>query len=400
MVSEEMLLLGRKRFVIRDIFSMAQQRKAVVGDENVFDFSIGNPNVPVPHQVKEAIEDMINTMPDVDIHGYSNASGFEDVKQTVIDHINTVYHRKYETKDLFLTCGAAAALTIALRALINPGEEVMVIAPHYPEYPSFIQSARGKTVIVPHDPEAMQINFEAFEKLLTEKTKAVIVNSPNNPSGAVYTEETIKRLADLLKERSEEYGHPIYIVSDEPYREIVFDGWKVPYIPDYYTDTLICYSYSKSLSLPGHRIGYLLMPYDSTSIEDIRTAVPGAARILGFVQAPAFAQRIIQRCVDVLADMKLYENNRDLFYGTLSQYGFQCIKPQGAFYLFMKSPDENVEKFVENGRKYNLFYAPGEDFGCPDYVRISFCIAPETIQKSLPLFEKLANDYHLKGGTK
>ncbi|MDO4554294.1 MAG: pyridoxal phosphate-dependent aminotransferase [Lachnospiraceae bacterium] len=395
MLSEEMLTLGKKRFIIRDIFAYAQERMKEVGEDHVFDFSIGNPNAPVPKEVGEAIEEILHTMTDSQLHGYSNASGFEDVKQTLIDHINGTFDQTYTTNDIFLTCGAAAALTITMRALLNPADEVIILAPFYPEYPSFIQCGGGIPVIVPPNPDTMQIDFEALKKAICEKTKAIIVNSPNNPSGVVYSEETISKLASLLKEKSLQYGHTIYLISDEPYREILYDNITVPFIPDYYKETFICYSYSKSLSMPGHRIGYLLLPYKTEQIPSIRTAVSGAARILGFVQAPGPAQRIIQKCVNVRTNISLYRENRDLLYNNLTKMGFSCIKPQGAFYLLVKSPEKDTFQFVEHGKKYDLLYAPGEDFGCPEYVRLSFCIAQDKIIHSLPLFQQLADDYNL-----
>ncbi len=395
MVSNEMYELGNRRFVIRDIFAQAQKRMAEDGADNVFDFSIGNPNVPAPKEVGEALEKALETLSSTQLHGYSNASGFPEVKEAVVSHVNKTFAMDYTASDLFLTCGAAGALVIALQSLVNPGDEVIIFAPYYPEYQTFADNAQAKKVIIPMDEEHFQIPFDILEQSITSNTKAVLVNSPNNPSGAVYTAETIERLAQMLIEKSAEYGHPIYIISDEPYREIVFDQMDVPYIPKFYKNTLVCYSYSKSLSIPGHRIGYLLMPYLGDEIEALRLAVAGSARILGFVQAPAPAQRIIHHCLGITADMALYETNRDVFYNGMTDLGFQCVKPHGAFYMLVKSPLDDMQEFLEAGKKHNLFYAPGLDFGCPNYIRLSFCIATETIQRSLVQFAKLSADLGL-----
>ncbi len=395
MVSDRMYELGNRRFVIRDIFAQAQKQIALDGVENVFDFSIGNPNVPAPQEVADALKNAMTTFSSAELHGYSNASGFPEVKEAVVDYVNKTFGMAYTANDIFMTCGAAGALVIALQALVNPGEEVVILAPYYPEYQTFADNAQAKKVIIPMDEESFQIPFDLLEQAITPNTKAILVNSPNNPSGAVYTKETILRLADILTQKSEEYGHPIYIISDEPYREIVFDNMEVPYIPKFYKNTLVCYSYSKSLSIPGHRIGYLLMPYEGQEIDSIRPAVAGSARILGFVQAPAPAQRIIHHCLGVTADMALYEKNRDVFYNGMTALGFQCVKPHGAFYMLVKSPLDDIQAFLEAGKKHNLFYAPGLDFGCPNYVRLSFCIATETIERSLVQFAKLSKDLGL-----
>lgn len=391
-----MLELSEKKFVIREIFAMARKKASIIGEDNVFDFSIGNPNTPTPKSVHKAIELANNDLPKVTVHGYSNASGDESVKSTLIDNLNQRFNMKYSKADLFLTCGAAAAITISLKALINPGEEVIILAPYYPEYSSFVQCSGADSIVVMPNADDFQPSLANIEAAITPMTKALIINSPNNPSGVVYTREILEDIGDLLRRKSEEYGHIIYIISDEPYREVIYDNVEVPYIPKIYDHTIICYSYSKSLSIPGHRVGYILMPYNLRESDELHAAIPSAARILGYVQAPTLSQLIVKQCVGITANMDLYRRNRDLLYGHLMTLGFNCFMPQGAFYLLLKSPTEDVDAFILEGTHRNLFFANGSAFGCNGYVRLSFCMSNEKLEASLPYFTNLAEHYNLK----
>ena len=393
MVNNKMYELGTKKSTIRTIFEFGRKRAAEVGEENVYDFSLGNPNVPTPDFIKEAAVDILTNMEPAAIHGYTVAPGNPQVREKLAESINSRFGVNIAGKNLFLTAGAAASITICFKALSQPEDEYITFAPFFPEYRAFVESVGGKLVVVPAQPEDWQIDFEAFEKLVTNHTKAVIVNSPNNPSGAVYSEDTIKKLAEILRVKEQEYHHPIFIISDEPYREIAFEGYTVPYIPKYYDNTLVCYSYSKSFSLPGERIGYIMVPDSVADFGKVYGAIAGAARVLTHVNAPSLWQLVIGRCADKPSDISTYVKNGQLLYQGLIDAGFECVKPQGAFYLFPKCLEEDDYAFCERAKKYDLLLVPGTDFGCPGYFRAAYCIKTETIKKSLPLFKKLAAEY-------
>ena len=393
MVNNKMYELGTKKSTIRTIFEFGRKRAAEVGEENVYDFSLGNPNVPTPGFIKDAAIDILTNMEPAAIHGYTVAPGNPQVRKALADSINSRFGMNITEKNLFMTAGAAASITICFKALSQPEDEYITFAPFFPEYRAFVESVGGKLVVVPAQPEDWQIDFAAFEKLVTSHTKAVIVNSPNNPSGAVYSETTIKKLAEILQAKEKEYNHPIFIIADEPYREIAFEGYTVPYIPKYYANTLVCYSYSKSFSLPGERIGYIVVPDSVADFEKVYGAVAGAARVLTHVNAPSLWQLVVGRCADKPSDISTYVKNGQLLYQGLIDAGFDCVKPQGAFYLFPKCLEEDDYAFCKRAQKYDLLLVPGTDFGCPGYFRAAYCIKTETIEKSLPLFKKLAAEY-------
>ena len=393
MVNQSMAALGNNRSTIRELFEYGNQRAAVVGRENVFDFSLGNPNVPAPDAVRQAIWEEAAGDP-VALHGYTSAQGAADVRTALADDLNRRFGTAYTGDSLYLTVGAAAALSCAFKAVACPGDEIAVLAPYFPEYLMFIESGAGaKAVVVPPSVQDFQIDFDALGQRLNEHTKAVVINSPNNPSGAVYSEQTIRRLAELLREKEKQYGHPIYLISDEPYRELVYDGVQVPFVPNFYDDTIVCYSYSKSLSLPGERIGYVLVPPQAADSADLYAAVCGAGRALGYVCAPSLFQRVVARCTGLTGDLAVYKTNRDLLYDGLTAMGYRCVKPAGAFYLFPQTLEPDDRAFCERAKKYDLLVVPGTDFGAPGHMRISYCVATDTIRRALPLFEKLAAEY-------
>ena len=379
--------LGTARSVIREIFEYGNKRALEIGRENVFDFSLGNPSVPSPNCIEKSIKDIASNP---SVHGYTSAQGAPHVRKAVADSINRRYGVNASPDDIYMTCGAAASLTISLSALCNAGDEVIAFAPFFPEYKVFTENVGATLKIVEADLENFQINFESFEKTLSPATKAVIVNSPNNPSGAVLSEKTVVRLTEILRSRSAQYGNPIYLISDEPYRELVYDdSVKVPYFTEYYENTLVCYSYSKSISLPGERIGYIFVSNKAENQRDIYAAVCGAGRALGYVCAPALMQNVIAQNPDALSDINEYRQNRDLLYNALTEYGYECVRPDGAFYLFVKSPLENAVSFCEKAKQLDLLLVPSDSFGVKGYVRISYCVANDMIKRSLPIFEKL-----------
>ncbi len=396
MINEQMTALGKKRSVIREIFEYAKKRGGEIGAENVFDFSIGNPSVPAPAKVGETIQRLVQECAPVALHGYTSAQGDKGVRDTIAANVRRRFGAEMQGDDLYMTCGAAASLTISLRALCNEGDEVVMIAPFFPEYQVFVQGVGAKGVVVPSCPSTLLPDMVALEGAITPKTKGVIINSPNNPSGVVYGEETICAIAKILQKKQVEFGKTIYLICDEPYRELIFDAdTVVPYAPNYYNNTLVCYSYSKSLSLPGERIGYIAVSPKVKNHDDVYAAVCGAGRTLGYVCAPALFQRVAAACDGLTADLNVYKKNRDLLYGGLTEYGFSCVYPDGAFYLFVKSPEEDAYAFCERAKKYELLLVPGDDFGCKGFVRVAYCVATETIERALPLFKKLAADYGL-----
>ncbi len=394
MVSQKMYELGSRRSEIRELFEYGLKRKAEIGAENVFDFSLGNPSVPAPDCVKEALSDLVlNTHP-VALHGYTSAQGAPDVRKSCADYVNTNFGTSYTADNFYMTVGAAASLTISLSAISEDKGEVIVLAPFFPEYTVFINQAGMTPVIVKCREEDFQIDFDALKSSINKNTKAVIVNSPNNPSGVVFSEDTIKKLASVLSEAEKTYGKDIYIIADEPYRELVYtDGVVVPFVPNYYNNTIVCYSFSKSLSLPGERIGYVLVPNTANEWQKVYFAVCGAGRSLGFVCAPSLFQKIVPKCIGKTADISIYKKNRDILCGALSKYGYTVAQPDGAFYLFVKALEESSRDFCEKAKKYELLIVPGDSFGYPGYVRISYCVSTEMIEKSLPSFEKLAKEY-------
>lgn len=393
MINQKMYELGTKKSTIRTIFEFGRKRAAEVGEENVYDFSLGNPNVPTPEFVKETAIDILTNMEPSAIHGYTVAPGSPEARESLAQSVNKRFGTHFAGKNFFLTAGAAAAITICFHALSEPEDEFIAFAPFFPEYQAFVESAGSRLVVVPAQPTDWQIDFAAFEQRVTKHTKAVIMNSPNNPSGAVYSEATIRKVAAILRAKEAEYQHPIFIISDEPYREIAFDGYTVPYVPKYYENTLVCYSYSKSFSLPGERIGYIVVPDDVADFGRVYGSIAGAARVLTHVNAPSLWQLVIGRCADMPSDISTYVRNGQLLYQGLIDAGFTCVKPQGAFYLFPKCLEEDDYAFCERARKYDLLLVPGTDFGCPGYFRAAYCIKTETIEKSLPLFKKLAAEY-------
>ena len=393
MVSEEMYVLGTKKSTIRTIFEFGQKRAAEVGAENVFDFSLGNPNVPAPDFIRDAAVDILMHGDPTEVHGYTIAPGKPAVREVLAADLKRRFGMEVTGKNLFMTAGAAASVTITFKALTEPGDEFVTFAPFFPEYRVFVEACGGKLVVVPAKTDDFQIDLTALERGLTPQTKAVIVNSPNNPSGAVYRETTIRRLADLLRAKEQEYGHPIFIVADEPYREIVYDGASVPCIPLFYDNTIVCYSYSKSFSLPGERIGYIVVPDTAADFARIYGAIAGAARVLTHVNAPSLWQLVVARCAGKAADLSTYAKNAALLYDGLTALGFSCVRPQGAFYLFPQALEPDDAAFCRRAQEYDLLLVPGRDFGCPGYFRAAYCVRTKMIEKSLPRFEELAKSY-------
>lgn len=396
MFSQSMYELGTKKSTIRTIFEYGRKRAAVVGEDNIYDYSLGNPNVPAPEYIKKAIIDILNEEEPCAVHGYTIAPGLPIVREKLAKSVNRRFNTHFTADNFFMTAGAAAAITITFKALSQPGDEFITFAPFFPEYKCFVESTGAKLVVVPAQPADFQINFAEFEKLISPHTKAVIINSPNNPSGAVYSEATVKKLAAVMRAKEKEYGHAIFLITDEPYREIAYDGIEVPYLTHYYKNTIVCYSYSKSFSLPGERIGYIIVPDEVSEAKKIYGAVAGAGRVLTHVNAPSLFQRVIARCCDMPSDMSTYEKNGKLLYEGLIDAGFKCLKPQGAFYLFPETLEADDYAFCKKAREYDLLLVPGTDFGCPGHFRASYCIKTETIKNSLPIFKKLAASYGIK----
>lgn len=393
MLNERMVALGTQRSVIRELFEFGKLRAAEIGAENVFDFSIGNPSVPAPECVNETAMKLIKEMDPVILHGYTSAQGDAGARQMIADSLNKRFSTSYNGNNLYITVGAAAALCCCFNGLSCPDDEFIVFAPYFPEYKVFIEGAGAKMRLIPADIEAFQIDFEAFEAAINEHTKGVLVNSPNNPCGAVYSEETVKKLAAILEEKSAKYGHPIYLIADEPYREIVFSGTKVPFLPKYYKNTLVCYSWSKSLSLPGERLGYVLVPNEVEDHELVYAAIAGAGRSLGYVNAPSLFQRVCAMCADTTSDVSVYETNKNLLVSALRDMGFHVVEPNGTFYMFPRTLIEDDIAFCEKAKDFNLLIVPGSGFGCPGHTRISYCVPTEVAKHSLDAFEKLAKFY-------
>ena len=395
MIAEKMIPFVQNNSAIRTMFEEGNRLKKQDGADKVYDFSLGNPSVPAPDCVREAIVDLANNEDPVILHGYMNNAGFEDVRETIAQSLNRRFGTDFSAKNLIMTVGAASGLNVILKTVLNPGEEVIVFAPYFLEYGAYVKNYDGKLVEISPDTETFQPDLEELERKITANTRAVIVNSPHNPTGVIYSEDTIKALAAILEKKQKEYGSVIYLISDEPYRELAYDGAEVPYLTKYYKNTVVGYSYSKSLSLPGERIGYLVIPDDLEDSETVIAAAGIANRILGSVNAPSLMQKVIARCVDAEVDVAAYDKNRLALYNGLTACGFQCIKPQGAFYLFVKSPVADEKEFCEAGKKYNILMVPGSSFACPGYVRLAYCVSYETIINSLPEFKKLAAEFSL-----
>lgn len=390
MFAQNLIDYGRKPNVIRDLSAYAGARKAEIGPENVFDFSIGSPNVPPPPEVHAAMLDLLQHADPVAIHSYTPAPGLMSLRQTIAASINRRFGDHVDASGISVTAGASGAIAMALKGLTQAGDEVIVFTPHYMEYLIYTEAYGAKPVIVKTLPDTFQIDLPAFEAALTEKTRVVILNSPNNPSGVIYTRETIRGLTDAMQAAEQKFGHPIFLLSDEPYRELAYDGVEVPYLMDFYDDTLVCYSYSKTLSIPGERMGYLAVCRRCAAYEDVVDVCSGAARALGHICTSNLYQRVIERCVDVVADVDYYKRNRDVLVKGLEDLGFTCVHPDGAFYLFMKSPWPDSMEFCEKAKEFELMLVPGHDFGVPEYLRVSYCVDHDTILRSLPAFAKLA----------
>lgn len=397
MISEKMKQLASNNSVIRAMFEEGQNMAREFGAENVYDFSLGNPSVPAPAAVKDAIREILDQEDSLMVHGYMSNVGYQDVRQAVAESLNRRFGTDFHENNIIMTVGAAGGLNVILKTLLNPGDEVLTFAPYFTEYGNYVANYDGKLVVVSPNTVDFQPNLKEFAEKITSKTKAVIVNNPNNPTGVVYSAETCREMSRILREKQHEFGTDIYLISDEPYRELAYDGVEVPYLTEYYANTVVCYSWSKSLSLPGERIGYLVIPNELSDYELVYAAAGIATRVSGFVNAPSLMQRAVARCLNAQTDIAAYNRNREALYQGLKSCGFDCIKPQGAFYLFVKTPTEDEKEFVERAKKYHILVVPGSSFACPGYVRIAYCVSYETIIHSLPYFQELAEEYGLQG---
>lgn len=395
MIADKMVGLVNNNSAIRMMFEEGKRLAAIHGAENVYDFSLGNPNVPAPASLNKAIKEILDEEESTFVHGYMSNAGYEDVRETVAQSLNRRFGTSFTQNNIIMTVGAAGGLNSALKAIVNPGDEIVTFAPYFLEYRAYVGNFDGVLVEVSPDTATFQPNIEEFEKKITPKTKAVIINNPNNPTGVVYSEETVKKLVAVMEAKQKEYGTEIYLISDEPYRELAYDGVDVPYLTKYYANTIVGYSFSKSLSLPGERIGYLVIPSEMPDYKNVFAAASIATRVLGFVNAPSLMQRAVARVIDEQTDIAYYNRNRELLYNSLTEYGFQCVKPEGAFYLFVKSPVADEKEFVNKAKEYNILMVPGSSFACPGYVRIAYCVAYETIERSLKSFKDLAKNYDL-----
>ena len=389
MINQTAYALGANRSCIRDLFEYGRARAAVVGEENIYDYSLGNPSIPSPAAVDQSIREVLADTPSLQVHGYTSAVGDMATRQAIAEDLNDRYDAGVRAEDLFITCGAAPGLTAVFRALAVPGAEILTVAPYFPEYKPFAENAGFTFKVIPPDVPDFQIQLDAVEAALTPNTAAIILNSPNNPSGTVYTRQTLTELAALLTRKSEEFGHPVYIVSDEPYRELVYGGVEVPFIPTIYPNTVVCYSYSKSLSLPGERIGYVYVPRQAADSVALYAAVAGAARAMGHVCAPSLWQKVIARCVHLRPDLKAYDRNRRALYDGLTALGYEVANPDGAFYLFVKAPGGDANAFSKKAKEKDLLLVPGDGFGCPGYFRLCYCVSHDMIRRSLPIFAEL-----------
>lgn len=392
--SEKMYELGSKRSAIRELFEYGKKQAAIIGAENVFDFSLGNPTVPSPDIVNETLKEIMDNNDSIAVHGYTSAQGDYETRDAIAKYLNNTYDTSFNADNFYMTMGAAASLSLCFKALTTSGDdEFITIAPFFPEYNVFVQSAGAKLTVVSPDTDDFQINFKELEEKINKHTKGVIINSPNNPSGAVYSKNTIIKLADLLKKKSEEYNTNIFIISDEPYREIVYDGIEVPYVTKYYDNTLVCYSYSKSLSLPGERIGFVIVPDEAYENKQLYAAICGAGRALGYVCAPSIFQKMLVKCVGQTGDINIYKKNRDILYDGLTKLGYECYRPDGAFYMFVKALEDDADAFCEKAKQENILIVSANGFGCPGYVRIAYCVDEDMIKRSFKAFERLKARY-------
>ena len=397
MISEKMKKLANNNSVIRAMFEEGQNMAREFGAENVYDFSLGNPSVPAPAAVKDAIREILDQEDSLMVHGYMSNVGYADVRKAVAEQLNRRFGTDFDENNIIMTVGAAGGLNVILKTLLNPGDEVLTFAPYFTEYGNYVANYDGTLVVVSPNTVDFQPNLREFAEKITPRTKAVIVNNPNNPTGVVYSAETCREMSRILREKQHEFGTDIYLISDEPYRELAYDGVEVPYLTEYYANTVVCYSWSKSLSLPGERIGYLVIPNEVSDYDLVYAAAGIATRVSGFVNAPSLMQRAVARCLEEQTDIEAYNRNREALYQGLRECGFTCIKPQGAFYLFVKTPTEDEKEFVERAKKYHILVVPGSSFACPGYVRIAYCVSYETLRNSLPGFRKLAEEYGLIG---
>ena len=393
MVSERMKDLISSNSTIREMFEEGKRLASIYGKENVYDFSLGNPSVPAPDSISKAIVDIVTNEDFLDVHGYTNNAGIEEVRETISNSINKKFGTNFTKNNIIMVTGAASGLNIIFKSILDSDDEVITFAPYFMEYRHYVSSYGGKLVSISPDVTTFQPNLKELEKSINSKIKAVLINTPNNPSGVIYSAETLKNLADILERKQKEFGHEIFLVSDEPYRELAYDNTEVPYVTKFYKNTFVVYSYSKSLSLPGERIGYVVVSNEMEDCENIFTALTICNRIIGAVNAPSLMQRVVVKCIDEKVDLKTYDTNRNLLYNALTDYGFECIKPQGAFYLFVKSPIDNDVEFCKKAKEFNLIFVPGSSFACPGYVRISYCVDTEMIKRSLQAFKKLAEVY-------
>ena len=395
MISEKMMKLTQNSSVIRAMFEEGIRLSAIYGRENVYDFSLGNPSFPAPGSIKDAVYDILENRDPMFVHGYMSNAGYPEVREAIAGSLNRRFGTSFGAGNILMTVGAAGSLNVILKTLLNPGDEVIAISPYFVEYGNYVANYDGVLKVVPADRKTFQIDPEAVGAAVNGKTKAVILNSPNNPTGVIYSEETLRKLADVLERKSAEIGAPVYILSDEPYRELAYDGAEVPYIPNIYRNTFVCYSWSKSLSLPGERIGYLVVPSEADDAELIFEAASIANRVNGCVNAPSLFQLVAAKCVDEKTDLAGYDTNRKLLYDGLVRCGFECTMPQGAFYLWMKTPVDDDLAFCEKAKKYNILVVPGRSFACPGYVRLAYCVSNDMIRRSLPAFKKIAEEYGL-----
>ena len=397
MISGKMKPLMENNSVIRVMFEEGKRLAAIYGAENVYDFSLGNPNVPAPPEVEQAILDTLREEESTFVHGYMSNAGYEDVRETIAQSLNSRFGTRFSQKNILMTVGAASGLNVILKTILNPGDEVIVFAPYFVEYGNYVRNYDGQLTVISPNTADFQPNLEEFAEKITGRTKAVIINTPNNPTGVVYSHETLTRLAEIMRQKTKELGTEMVLISDEPYRELAYDGVEVPYVTKYYADTVVCYSYSKSLSLPGERIGYLVIPDEFTDSEAVFTAATIANRVLGCVNAPSLMQRVIKRCIeaDARVNLEAYDKNRNLLYQGLKKLGFSCIKPEGAFYLFVKAPEPDEKAFCARAQKHNLLLVPGSSFACPGYVRIAYCVSEDQITRAMSAFEALAQEYGL-----
>lgn len=395
MIAEKMRPLVENNSAIRAMFEEGKRLAAIYGPENVYDFSLGNPNVPAPEAVNRAITDIVAEEASTMVHGYMSNAGFEDVRDTVAQSLNRRFGTQFHLENILMTVGAASGMNVILKTVLDPGDEVIVFAPYFMEYGAYVRNYDGVLVTVSPDTSSFQPNISELKEKITRRTKAVIINTPNNPTGVVYSSETLEQIAAVMKAKEEEYRTSIVLISDEPYRELAYDGVEVPYVTPFYHNTVVCYSYSKSLSLPGERIGYLVIPDELEDSKAVIAAATIANRVLGCVNAPSLMQRVIMRCIDEKVNVEAYDRNRNLIYNGLTGFGFECIRPEGAFYLFVKSPEADDRAFSEVCKKHRLLVVPGTSFACPGYVRISYCVSYEQIERSLPAFEAVAGEYGL-----